>query len=129
MKKKYYILAAALLLAAVAVGLALPEAAVRTGDARLSAKVQYAEGEALSMEGMEPLTLAEKMHIAGKSDRLYRMAVTEGTALHRDEALEIARRVCAAFQEAKLRSRRKPQSRPLWKPIRTGTACFCGAWI
>ena len=50
MKKKYYILAAALLLAAVAVGLALPEAAVRTGDARLSAKVQYAEGEALSME-------------------------------------------------------------------------------
>lgn len=101
MKKKYYILAAALLLAAVAVGLALPEAAVRTGDARLSAKVQYAEGEALSMEGMEPLTLAEKMHIAGKSDRLYRMAVTEGTALHRDEALEIARRVCAAFQEAK----------------------------
>lgn len=101
MKKKYYILAAALLLAAVAVGLALPEAAVRTGDARLNAKVQYAEGEALSMEGMEPLTLAEKMHIAGKSDRLYRMAVTEGTALHRDEALEIARRVCAAFQEAK----------------------------
>lgn len=101
MKKKYYILAAALLLTAVAVGLALPEAAVRTGDARMSAKVQYAEGEALSMEGMEPLTLAEKMHIAGKSDRLYRMAVTEGTALHRDEALEIARRVCAAFQEAK----------------------------
>lgn len=101
MKKRYYILAAVLLLAAVAAGLALPEAAVRMDDARLSAKVQYAEGEALSMEGMKPLTLAEKMHIAGKSDRLYHMAVTEGTALHRDEVLKIAQRVCAALQEAK----------------------------
>ncbi len=99
MKKGYYILAAALLLAAIAAGLALPEAAVRMQDSRLASGVRYAQGENLGMDGMEALTIAEKLRIAGAAGRIYQMNVTEGTATDQEEAIRLGREVCAALQE------------------------------
>lgn len=51
------------------------------------------------MDGMEALTIAEKLRIAGSVGRVYQMNVTEGTATDREEALRFGQEVCAALQE------------------------------